>query len=375
MNARDTFNCNSFTQLIHELIDACNECVGISEMNNMLQELNQLQSWRDRHGYDDSSISIALNKIGKYLEDSHLSQVSIYFYLEQLRIEQLYLGHLHPDLANTLNSIGQIYSRNDEFSEAAEYFSRARLLLENNNKKGKLYALVLCNIGLIQHGQFYYTDAKETFDLAVKEQQNASGEFHPDVAELYLRIGKLKLDAGNAKCAMGDLLNALMIMRMVNGNDALQISEILYYIGMINEINGEHTEALNVFNQSLHIVRTRTQAKELSIIILHKIFSIHHQIGDIDNAIISLEDIMNIIKEKVGENHICVAVVLGLLRNLYLEQGMIEKSEEIMKDIEYICYNISRQSAYHACNEFVEFVTKEFGCAIEDDVGIAAAAA
>lgn len=233
---------------------------------------------------------------------------------------------------------------------------------------------MLYNIGLIQYDQSLYDDAEETFDLAVEEQRNALGGFHPDVAEMYLSVGKLKLDAGKIESAMDDFLNALMIMRVIEGNNALEILDILYHIGMIHEINGEYIEALNSFHQSLGITRS-IQDEKCNIIILHKIFLIHHQMGDIDNAIKSLQDIVTIIKGKVGKRHVCKAPVLGLLRGLYIEQGTIEMSEEMTNEIKDISYYTPEQLACDDQIKFIEFIVEEFGCTLEDNFIIAAAAA
>jgi len=357
-------------------MNTCTKCIlDINERNYLLQLLNQLQNWRNHYGYNDSSVTKMLNDIGKYLQESHLSQLSLYFYLEQLRIEEFYLGRLHPDLADTLNNIGEAYAGNDQFSKAEEYFAEALLLMKNNKRKGNLLALILYNMGSVKYHQLLFADALENFDLAVTERKDALGEFHPDVAEMHLNIGKLQLECGKVDIAMKYFLNALMIVRISIGNNSSEVSEILYHIGLGHVTNGECTEALNSFYQALHIVDENFHDEICMVMILHNIGLTYQYMGDISNAINTFQSIINITKRKVGEEHICVAVVLGLLRNLYTEQGMVEKSRDATENIKDICCNTSAHLVDDRNREFVEFIIEIFGYFVEDDSPLAAAAA
>ena len=374
MNPTNDLKCDSFTLVINDAMDKCIKCLSPRQRNNLVQLLTQLQIRRVHDGYNDSSIANMLNNIGKYLEQSNLSQLSLHFYLEQLRIEEFHLGRLHPDLADTFNSIGEVYASDDQYFEAAEYFQAAIFLLKANKKGGKLYSLVLYNAGLAQYHQLLLADAMENFNLSIKEKQNYLGKFHHNVAEMHLNVGKLLLEMGRIDAAMDNFLNALVIMRMNMGNSST-VSEILYYIGLTHRINDEQTEALNSFNQSLDIVNEHYDDDICMVLILHKIGLTNQSMGDIDKAINTFEQIVNIVKDKVGEKHICVAVVLGLLRQFYTEQGMIEKSKEVTVEITAICLDTNKHNMYCSRNEFAEFVITLFGYIVEDNSASAAAAA
>ena len=345
---------------------------------NMLQLLKRLQYYRSHFDCNDSNIPKILNRIGKSLEDSHIPefpQLSVYFYLEQLRIEEFYFGGLHPVLADTLISIGEVFAANGQICEASEYFSKALFILNKLNEKGKTLALVLYNISLIQHHQLLFTDARHTFNLAIKEQQDASGEFHFDVAEMHLNIGKLQMEYGQIDDAMNNFLEALMIKRMVAGNNCYKVSEILYHIGFNHEMKGENSQALNAYHQSLNIVDESYQDDSHKIMILHKISLMYQCMGDIGNTIDALQLALYTIVNKLGENHIYTAVVLGILRNLYAEQGMIELSKAADKSITDICCNISESSVSSNNGEFAQITFKLFGNVVEDRSILAAAAA
>ena len=369
-------NLDGFTLLINDVINDCNSCFfSRDKICTEVDLLHKLLAYIDYFGRNDSSIIVILNEIAKRFEDSQSPSLSLHFYKEQLRIEKLYLGHVHPDLANTLNSIGEVYVNNEQFSEAAKYFEEAFHLLKDTCRRGNFFALILYNLGHAQYHQSLIAIASESFSLASKEQIDALGEFHPDVAEMHLKIGKLLMDYGKIDTAMDYFLRALMVTRMVTGNSCSRVSEILYNIGLCHKMNGEYKQAVNSFYQALDILDGQPVAEEPVILILNQIAIAYHWVEDINNAIIVVEKIISVIENKVGERHVCVAVLLGLLYNLCLEQGMIEKANKVVDEINVICSNEDPNSAKTDCQEFVEFIIHVFGYAIQEIHPPAAAAA
>jgi len=371
--SNNTQHLDIFSSIIVGLINTCDEFLSFCEQRNTLRTLlKHLNNWRIFYGPNDSSLCSMLNDIGNILKDS---QVSIFFYKEQLRIEAYYLGVQHPDLASTLNSIGEVYATNDRLLDAEKYFVEAlNLLINKRIQKGRLYALVNYNLGKNYFHQSKYDDAIQLFNLAVKEQEDTVGAFSIDLAQMHLNIGKFMLETGKIQDSMRNLQRALMIMRMLDGTD-FKLAEVLHCIGLIHEASAEYAEALNCFHQSLIIARSANNNVGI-ILNLYKICIIYRSIGDVNNATITLEVIINILKEKVGKKNICVASALGLLRSICIEHGMIEKSKVATKEIEEIILTYG-QSSHDSGNELeiVDFVINLFGYIIDDNSTLVAAAA
>ena len=66
--------------------------------------------------------------------------------------------------------------------------------------------------------------------------------------------------------------------------------------------------------------------------ILCKIEIVYQSIGDVENAIKVLNKVISIVKENVREIHICMAVVLCVLRDLYTNKGMITESKDVLSE-------------------------------------------
>ena len=365
INAKDH---HTFTMLIHQAIDTCNQCIfKFNERKVIIELLVRLQEFRKYYSYNDSSLSNILDEIDKRLQDSHLSQLSLDFLQEKLRIEKLYLGPCHADIASTLYRIGQVYAENEQAIQASEYFLEALFLLKERNKKGEILALTLFNLGLIQY-KSSPVDAMKIFHCSIKAKEDALGEFHPTVAEMHLTIGRLQLQTGMRDNAMHTFLQALMILRMSNGNNSEKVGEILYHIGLCHKERSEYIEALNSLYQSMEIAK-QFQCKETIIMILHKISLVYQCMKDYGNAINITEEMIDVIKQEQGENNICVAVVLGHLCSLYAKQGMMEESEKVLQDIDTVC-TMHGQTPSSNNNSFAEFIIGLFGYVMEDNSSI-----
>jgi len=275
---------------------------------HMIQLLNKLKDFREYFQPNDHpSLPKMLCEVGNLIADTSMSQLALPFFIEQLRIERYYLGRHHPDLASVYFSIGQVYEKNNQSEEAKKCFMEALALLNNHNRKGQLYASVIYNIGLIHFRQTSYKYAMENFDLAILEHYAAYGNYNPVVAEVRMKIGTLQLEIGKLQDAMNNFLEALVILRMVFGNDHCKVAQCLYGIGLVHEANAEFSESLHVLSQALGINENADDDDDddddtFSLVILHRIGLIYQSIEDVDKAIKVFENLKNIIKLKASDD-------------------------------------------------------------------------
>ena len=336
------------------------------------QLLNKLKTLKEKYGRNHSSMLNLLDHIADILAANNLKSHSVLFLLEKLRIEKYYLGIDHHYLAVTLSRIGQTYVDNHQLSEAEEYLSNAILLMNANGEERHLYATTMYNLGLVKYHQSLSDDAFENFHLALKEHRGSIG-IHLDLAEMLVKVSDIQLEAGKLKDAMDNYLEALMIQRIVHGNIHSDTSKILFKIGFIHKAKSEYPEALNCFQQALSIAENLLDEDESMVIILNEIGLIHQMMGGVENTINAYQKIVEIIKLKLGEKHICVAYVLRLLRNTCTENGMIECYNASSKGIEDIIGDTSNQIRVEN-NDFANTVMELFGAAIDCIVQTAAAA-
>ena len=223
----------------------------------MLPLLHKLKSLKEQYGQNDSSMANILNSIGNILVEDDLSNYSILFFREQLRIEKYYLGNYHHGLVDTLYRISEICLENDQVAEASNHLSNAFAIMSKINMRGRLYALTLFNLGLVKYHQTSYDDTFKMHNLALEELRNAVGQYHLDVAEMLVKAADLQLETGKFANAMDNYLEALMIRRILHGKTHSKISEMLCKIRLIHKMNCEYSEVLNAFQQALSTMENR----------------------------------------------------------------------------------------------------------------------
>ena len=291
---------------IDSIIDLCRVYYFEIESIQILQLLKKLRNSRAYYGNDHSSITTLLSGLGDMIRGTSSSYLAIPFLLEQLRIEKYYLGCNHPDLAFILYNIGHIYETYDKLTEAEGYLTDALRVMNKNQRKGQLYALVMYKVGKINYRQSLYENAMKSFGLAIIEQQVAYEEFHPAVAEMYINVGKFQLEIGKLQDAMDSFLEALLILRMVFGNSYFKVAECLYLIGLIHESRADFEEALNALCQALTVEENSPddddgdEGQAFALAILHRISLIQGSI-DADNCINVLEKLNNILSKSSSD--------------------------------------------------------------------------
>jgi len=364
---------DSFYQTINEVIHIVRYqpyFVGFEGVK-LLSLLNKIKNLKESYGQNHPSMPRLLNHIGDILEECNLLKYSILFFVEQLQIEKYYLGFQNPDLASTLHRIGQAHLMNNQMPEAAKYLFEAFRIVKSSKEKENLYGPIIYNLGLVAYHQSLYIDAFKIFDFAIKEQRKIVGDFHPDLAAMYVKVADLQVEIGRLKDAMNNYLEALIITRMTYGSTHSMVFQILQRIGFLHKAQGEYEASLNSFYQAIDVLR-KIKEEDLSMIaILHEIGLIHQFTGDVINAIKVFEEIIDILRFKLGDKHICQVSLLGGLNNLYSERGMIENSKKAMEEMQDICH----QGWHDAdCDEFELKVIEIIGYPMEYSPPVAGAA-
>lgn len=292
------------------------------EFNNLLRKTQKL---RDELGYENTLIPDLLNEVGQALLYNSLTHFALPFFYEELRIIQYTYGYESSSLASTLYYIGKTYQVRCEPAEAIIYFEKSLTFLTETNKKGKIYGFTMYEIALINHSNGKYLTATEQFKEAVDVLLLTLGEDNSDIADILQNIGATMFEHENFDESFSYLSQALMVYRMVYGNNHVKVAETLYQIGTVLERKGEKVEALNCYNQSLQIQKIIIQKTAiLTVRTLYNIAELNRTVGEINKSIFALHEILNIVREMLGDYHIAVATLSNLIGSLCIEKGMTQ---------------------------------------------------
>src|SRR5919199_1249655 len=100
-----------------------------------------------------------------------------------LAIREKLLGQEHPDFAESLNNLGELYRLQGNYTQAEPLFQRALAIREKVlGQQHPDFAESLNNLGELYRLQGNYTQAEPLFQRALAIREKVLGQQHPDFA-------------------------------------------------------------------------------------------------------------------------------------------------------------------------------------------------
>merc|ERR1711865_1200570 len=146
----------------------------------------------------------------------------------------------HRDIAIVLSGIAQIHQERKEFDKALDLYEESlqvgrETLGENHSEVATLYNIIvtLSNIGEILRQKKRYCKSICLYNNAIKLQRIRYGESSVEVASTLNLIGLIYDQMGDSTMAVKVLQKVLVMKRNVLGEDHLDVSSTLTYLGTI----------------------------------------------------------------------------------------------------------------------------------------------
>lgn len=218
------------------------------------------------------------------------------------------LGPEHIELAACFNNFGRLYLVQDRYDEARPFFERALNIMKNilgpdNPEVG----LTLTNLGSLHRKRGQYVEAESFLNQALRICEDALGSNHPEVGLIRLELGAARLKQGDYVQAKEFLDSAIGILRGSLGDDHPNVSTGLSYVGEL------------LMRQNMY--------------------------SDAESA---LKEAYSINEKAFGHSHREVAVALNNLGALYCEQGFYVQAEPPLNDARDICEKLASQTSTQA---------------------------
>ncbi|MBD2429177.1 tetratricopeptide repeat protein [Phormidium sp. FACHB-1136] len=226
--------------------------------------------------------SAELYRDGRYGEAEPLLQ-------ESLAIRREQLGDSHPDVAQSLNNLAELYRSQGRYKEAETLFQQA---------------------------------------LAIRREQLSDS--HPDVAQSLNNLAGLYRSQGRYREAEPFLREALMILREQFGDSHPDVAQSLNNLAVLHQEQGRYGEAETLLQQALAIRREQLGESHLSVATsLLNLAGLYQAQGLLHEAETLLQQALVIYREQLGENHPSVATSINNLAELYRAQGRYEEAEPL----------------------------------------------
>jgi len=227
--------------------------------------------------------------------------------------------------------IGENYRRKKEYNNALVYITRA--LEVGLTKLGEYHPDIAAGynkIGIIYSNKFDYDRALKYENKALAILKNIYGENHLTVAESYNDAGILYMNKGNYDLALEYLQKALAIKINLLGENDVNLASTYFSIGNLYASNGDHDYAISYFNKTLNIVTSTSSEDYRGWIgpINVNLGLCYAEKGDYDKALEHWEKSLTAKLQTLPENHPSIAKSYANIGTVYYHRGDYDRALE-----------------------------------------------
>ncbi len=265
---------------------------------------------------------LCLQEHGQYAEAEHFLQQTI-------AIREQVLGPLHPQVAESLNNLAELYWIESKYQEGEQLYLRAITIREQ--MLGLDHADVaqsLNGLALIYREQDKYPQAEPLLRRALEIRERVLGPAHSDVAETLNNLGLLLHDQGQDGLAEPFLRRALVIYEHNLGVNHSYISTVLNNLALISFAQRKYEETESLFQRALFITEQALGPNHPEVSTrLNNLAALYHIQGSYEHVEQLLQRALAIDEESLGQNHPDIALRLHNLATLFRKQGKYAQAE------------------------------------------------
>ncbi|MCA2883192.1 tetratricopeptide repeat protein [Microcystis sp. M043S1] len=264
---------------------------------------------------------IQLYQQGKYNEAIPLAE-------QALAIRKKVLGDNHPDTAQSLNNLAELYTVQGRYSEAEPLYKQALAIIKQQLGDNHPYtATSLNNLALLYQSQGRYSEAEPLYKEALAIRKQQLGDNHPDTAASLNNLAELYRVQGRYSEAEPLYKQALAIWKQQLGDNHPDTAISLNNLAGLYESQGRYSEAEPLYKQALAIRKQQLGDNHPSTATsLNNLAGLYQSQGRYSEAEPLYKEALAIIKQQLGDNHPLTAASLNNLAGLYWSQDDIPQA-------------------------------------------------
>ncbi|MCA2881010.1 MAG: tetratricopeptide repeat protein [Microcystis sp. M046S1] len=269
---------------------------------------------------------IQLYQQGKYNEAIPLAE-------QALAIRKKVLGDNHPDTAQSLNNLAELYTVQGRYSEAEPLYKQALAIIKQQLGDNHPYtATSLNNLALLYQSQGRYSEAEPLYKEALAIRKQQLGDNHPDTAASLNNLAELYRVQGRYSEAEPLYKQALAIWKKQLGDNHPDTAISLNNLAGLYESQGRYSEAEPLYKQALAIRKQQLGDNHPSTATsLNNLAGLYESQGRYSEAEPLYKQALAIRKQQLGDNHPSTATSLNNLAFLYQSQGRYSEAEPLYK--------------------------------------------
>jgi CHAT domain-containing protein/Tfp pilus assembly protein PilF len=276
-------------------------------------------------------VAASLNYLGDLYGALSQYRKGVSLVVRALNIREKVLGTMHPDVAASLDILATLYTSLGEHGKAQPLFVRALAIREKT--LGPMHpdlAETLSDFALFYVEQGAYAKAEPLLVRALDIREKALGPMHPEVASTLSILGGVHKERGAFTKAEPFFVRALDIREKALGPMHPSVANSLNNLGMVYFDQGRYAKAEAHLLRALDIRERALGPMHADVAsTLNNLALLYNTRGAYGKAEPLYLRALDIWEKTLGPNHPRLATSLGNLGVLYTRQGMYGKAEPL----------------------------------------------
>ncbi|HAT14715.1 MAG TPA: hypothetical protein DCS91_15090 [Microcoleaceae bacterium UBA11344] len=239
----------------------------------------------------------------------------------------------HPDVADSLNNLAELYRTQGRDSEAEP------LLQQSLEMKKRLFkgdhpdvALSLNNLALLYESQGRDSEAEALYQQALKMSESLFKEDHPYVASSLNNLAELYRYQGRYSETEPLLQKALEMRKRLFPVDHPHLATSFNNLALLYSSQGRYSESEPLFKQALEMSQRLFKGDHYDVLaILNNLADIYSSQGRYGEAELQLQQVLEMWQRLFKGDHPDLASILNNLGLLYEFQGRYSEAEPRLK--------------------------------------------
>jgi CHAT domain-containing protein/Tfp pilus assembly protein PilF len=245
--------------------------------------------------------------------------------------ERLRRGN-HPEVAESLDMLGEAWAYKNDFGRAEKLLSRALDMRTALVGKDHLdVATTLDKLAWVHLHTGRFESAGKHYDRVLRIRETKLGQSHELVAETLGNLGALYYMQARYQQAEASFLRAIEVLEAAKGHDAAGIAAVASNLGSLYSKLGRLDDAERQYGRALAIQDKHLGGRHPDYAsTLNKLGKLALGRSDLVRATKLLETSLAIWQESLGPEHTRVGVALANLAEVYDQRGERERAKELL---------------------------------------------
>jgi len=290
-------------------------------------------------GPEHPDVADSLNNLANLYDSQGKYAEAELLYQRALSIREQSLGPEHPDVAALLNNLASSYRAQGKHAEAELLYQRALHIREQSQEsESSDVAYPLTNLATLYLEQGKYTEAEPLYQRALRIREQSQGPEHPDVAYPLNGLANLYSEQGRYEEAELLYQRALSIREQSLGPEHPDVADSLNGLAELYREQGRYAEAEPLYQRALRICEQSQESESSDVAYpLNNLANLYYSQGRYAEAEPLYQRALRICEQSLGSEHPDVVASLNGLAALCRGQGKYAEAEPLYQRALRIC--------------------------------------